>query len=91
VRPIGNRFALHAGETPEHESWQHVHVLTLTGLRDLFAAHGLAILDSWGKGYYPVPRVLASPLARLNPSHAHFIAVVASVAGDQGPKRLRNT
>ncbi len=31
VRPIGNRFALHAGEKPEYESWQHVHVLTIVG------------------------------------------------------------
>src|SRR6266545_1564047 len=39
VRPIGNRFALHAGEAPEHdESWQHVQVLTMSGLRDIVAA-----------------------------------------------------
>jgi SAM-dependent methyltransferase len=80
VRPIGNRFALHAGEKPEHESWQHVHVLTLTGLRDIFAAHGLSVTDSWGTGYYPLPGRLASPLAELDPKHAHFIAVVAYVS-----------
>jgi SAM-dependent methyltransferase len=91
VRPIGNRFALHAGETPDRESWQHVHVLTLTGLRDLLDAHGLTIVDSWGKGYYPVPRALASPLARIDPNHAHFIAVVASVPADQESPRLRST
>ena len=91
VRPIGNRFALHAGEQPEFESWQHVHVLTLEGLRDLLAAHGLVVSDSWGRGYYPVPRVLASPLARLDPGHAHFIAVIASVTGDQDRENLRRT
>jgi hypothetical protein len=91
VRPIGNRFALRNGETPKRESWQHVHVLTLAGLRDLFDAHGLGITDSWGRGYYLVPRVLASPLARLDPGHAHFIAVVASVADDQEPRGLRST
>jgi SAM-dependent methyltransferase len=79
VRPIGNRFALHAGETPERESWQHVHVLTLTGLRDIFAAHNLSVSDSWGTGYYPFPDRLASPLAERDPNHAHFIAVVARV------------
>jgi SAM-dependent methyltransferase len=76
VRPIGNPFALHAGETPERESWQHVHVLTLAGLRDIFAAHGLAVTASWGTGYYPFPRRLASRLAELDPSHSHFIAVI---------------
>jgi hypothetical protein len=50
----------------------------------------LTITDSWGRGYYPVPRLLASPLSRIDPNHAHFIAVVASVAADQEPSRLRS-
>jgi SAM-dependent methyltransferase len=77
VRPIGNRFALHAGEKPtRRDSWQHTHVLTLAGLRDIFAAHGFTTADSWGTGYYPFPSRLAPALAARNPSHAHFIAVV---------------
>jgi SAM-dependent methyltransferase len=76
VRPIGNRFALHAGESLGRESWQHVHVLTLTALRDVFRAHGLAVADSWGTGYHPFPRRLAQRLARIDARHAHFIAVV---------------
>ena len=91
VRPVGNPFALHADERPGPEPWQHVHVLTLTALRDLFEAHGLTITDSWGRGYYPVPRALASPLERIDPGHAHFIAVVASAPDDQEPPRLRST
>jgi SAM-dependent methyltransferase len=91
TRPIGNPLALHAGEEGGPEPWQHVHVLTLTGLRDLFEAHGLKITDSWGRGYYPVPRILASPLASVDPAHAHFIAVVASAPADQEPPRLRST
>jgi SAM-dependent methyltransferase len=43
LRPIGNRLALHAAETPTGESWQHVHVMTLAGLRDLFTAHGFTV------------------------------------------------
>jgi hypothetical protein len=89
VRPIGNRFALHAGEAPEHESWQHVHVLTLSGLRDIFEAHGFDVTDSWGTGYYAVPKVLASPLASIDPNHAHFIAVVARLHAAQ--EGLRST
>jgi SAM-dependent methyltransferase len=76
LRPIGNRFALHAGERPDRESWQHVHVLTLSGLRDIFEAHGFLIADSWGTGYYPFPGRAAAPLAAHDPKHAHFIAVV---------------
>jgi SAM-dependent methyltransferase len=89
VRPIGNRFALHADEAPlEYESWQHVHVLTMSGLQDIFAAHGLTVTDSWGTGYYPVPRLLATPLASIDPKHAHFIGVVARLPAAQ--RRLRS-
>jgi SAM-dependent methyltransferase len=77
VRPIGNRFALHAGEPPAGETWQHLHVLSLTALRDLFDAHGLAIESSWGTGYHPLPGRLARRLAELDPRHAHFICIVA--------------
>jgi SAM-dependent methyltransferase len=77
LRPIGNPFALHAGEPPAEESWQHVHVITLTALRDLFGAHGFTIEASWGTGYHPFPGRVATRLATLDPRHAHFIAVVA--------------
>lgn len=79
VRPLGNRFALHAGESPGAESWEHVHVLTLTALRDLFDAHGLVVKSSWGTGYHPFPGRLARGLARLDARHAHFIGLVVSL------------
>jgi SAM-dependent methyltransferase len=74
---IGNPFALHVGEPAGAESWQHVHVITLTALRDLFAAHGFVVEAAWGTGYHPLPRVLASRVAAADPRHAHFIGVVA--------------
>jgi SAM-dependent methyltransferase len=77
VRPIGNKFALHTGEPPGRESWQHIHVLTLDALRDVFTAHGLVVASSWGTGYHPFPRRLARHLARLDARHAHFIGIVA--------------
>jgi SAM-dependent methyltransferase len=77
LRPIGNPFALHAGEPPVGESWQHVHVVTLTALRDIFQAHGFELAASWGAGYHPFPGRVASGLAALDPRHAHFIAVLA--------------
>jgi SAM-dependent methyltransferase len=87
VRPIGNRFALHAGEQPVYESWQHVHVLTLAGLRDIFAAHGLEVTDSWGAGYYPFGSRVSRYLSERDPRHAHFIAVVARAP--RVPRRQR--
>jgi SAM-dependent methyltransferase len=95
VRPIGNRFALHAGEpSPRGESWQHVHVLTLAGLRDVFAAHGFDVVTSWGTGYYPFSRRVASALAARDPRHAHFVGVIArpssaARAGRGGRRLLR--
>jgi SAM-dependent methyltransferase len=78
MRPIGNPFALHADETPVRpESWQHVHVLTLAGLREIFETHGFTIERSWGAGYYPFPRRLARAIASRDARHAHFIAVIA--------------
>lgn len=77
LRPIGNRFALHAGETPVGESWQHIHVITLTAFRDIFVAHGFEIEASWGTGYHPFPGRLARYLAALDPRHAHFVGIVA--------------
>ena len=75
-RPIGNPFALHAGEPNERgEPWQHIHVVTLIALRDIFAAHGFSVEGSWGTGYHPLPGRLGARLARLDPRHAHFIGV----------------
>ena len=59
------------------DQYAHLHVLSLTALVDLFRAHGFAIETSWGAGYHPFPQRVARGLARLDPRHAHFIAVVA--------------
>ena len=81
LRPIGNPFALHAEERAVGESWQHVHVLTLKALADLFDAHGLPVEDTWGTGYHPLPGKLATAMAHRDPRHAHFIGIVARSAG----------
>jgi SAM-dependent methyltransferase len=78
VRPIGNPLAVHAGEAPwRAESWQHVHVMTLAALRDIFVVHGFEITDSWGTGYHPFPGRLGGRLAAFDSRHAHFIGLAA--------------
>jgi len=79
IRSIGNPFAAHAGHVAAGESFQHLHVLAFSGLRDLFSVHGFAIERSWGTGYHPLPGMLARAAARLDPRHAHFIGVVAAI------------
>jgi SAM-dependent methyltransferase len=93
VRPIGNPFALHAGEEPTRgESWQHVHVLSLAGLRDIFVAHGFDISSSWGAGYHPFGKRVAAALAARDPRHAHFVGVIArpssAARASRGGRRL---
>jgi methionine biosynthesis protein MetW len=76
-RAIGNPFSLHDGRPSPRESWQHVHVLSLTALRDIFVTHGFEIDASWGAGYHPLSGRLAARIAALDPRHAHFIGIVA--------------
>jgi SAM-dependent methyltransferase len=76
LRSIGNPLAAHADHVVAGESFQHVHVLAFSALRDLFAAHGFVIERSWGSGYHPLPGAAARAAARLDPRHAHFIGVV---------------
>ena len=78
---IGNPLALHLGEAAGGESWQHVHVVTLSALRALFEANGFRIESAWGAGYHPFTGRLAARLASLDPRHAHFIGVVARTSG----------
>jgi SAM-dependent methyltransferase len=87
LRPVGNRFAAHDEYVSAGESFQHVHVMTLKALRDLFAAHGFTIQQAWGRGYHPFPSRLAVPLATLDPWHAHFICVVLRSETEGGPRR----
>jgi SAM-dependent methyltransferase len=80
-RPIGNPFALHAGEPCSHESRQHIHVVSLPALRDIFKVHGFTIERQWGAGYHPLRGRLAARLAAHDPRHAHFIGLTAVPEG----------
>jgi len=71
---LGNPLAVHRGEEPGEASWQHERVFSYRGLRELFEAHGLAIRDVLGAGYYPLP----ATAGRLEPRHAAFLTVVGS-------------
>lgn len=68
---IGNPLALHRGESGEPRG--HLRVLTVRGLRELLAVHGLEVRRIVGSGYFPLPRVFA----RFDPRHAVFLTVQA--------------
>lgn len=68
---VGNPLALHASETTYlPESWQHIRVLSIRGIKDIFALHGFKLERILGAGYYPFP----SYFARLDPVHAAFLS-----------------
>jgi SAM-dependent methyltransferase len=71
---LGNPLAVHRGEQPGEASWQHARVFSYRGLRELFEAHGLAVRDVLGAGYFPLP----AAAGRHEPRHAAFLTVVAT-------------
>jgi hypothetical protein len=73
---VGNEWALHAGETLR-EAWTHMKIFTWHGLRGIFQLHGFQAFSVLGAGYHPLPGRLAEAAARLDPVHAHFLALRA--------------
>ena len=76
--PVGNPFALHAGqEMTRDDAWQHIHVVTLDALCQIFLMHGFHIDRTFGAGYYPAWGRTGEALATRHPRRAHFIGIVA--------------
>lgn len=72
---VGNPLAIHRGEDTGLRSWEHVRVFAYRGLRELFEAHSFTIRRIAGAGYYP----LGARVGRLEPRHAAFLTVSATV------------
>ena len=70
---IGNPLAIHRGEASLSKSWQHLRVFAYRGLIELAAAHGFAIVEIRGSGYFP----LSSQFARWDLRHAALLALAA--------------
>lgn len=67
---VGNPLALHSDEKAcLPESWQHIRVLSIKGLRDIFRINGFKEERVLGAGYYPLP----ASFARLDKTHAAFM------------------
>ena len=74
---LGNRFDLKYGKKHEATESNHQRCFTLNALRELFQYHGFKVEKIIGSGYYPLPRVLARILARIDPKHAAFLVMKA--------------
>ena len=75
---IGNPLALHQQwDVAPGDSWQHVHVVTLRALREIFEYRGFEVERTFGAGYFPATGSLSRALATRSPKRAHFIGLVA--------------
>ena len=67
---VGNPFSIHHNESMKSpESWQHIRVLSIRGMKDIFELHGFKTENILGSGYYPFPKWFA----RLDKTHSVFI------------------
>ncbi|MBU1132073.1 class I SAM-dependent methyltransferase [Patescibacteria group bacterium] len=66
---IGNPFSLHRDDKLELESWQHVRIYNIRGLKEYFEAFGFQVENIKGAGYFPFPAIFGS----FDRIHSHFI------------------
>ena len=68
---IGNPLALHKGEKILHSTWTHKTIFNFRGFKEIFPLYGFEVKKIVGAGYFPLP----AQVGKLDPRHAHFLAV----------------
>jgi len=66
---IGNPFALHRSENFSLNSWKHIRIYNIRGLKEYFEAFGFKIEKINGAGYFPLP----ASFGNLDKNHCHFM------------------
>ena len=66
---IGNPFNLHNTDGDRIESWNHVRIYNVFGLRDYFKVVGFRVEAIRGAGYFPLPAIFG----RLDYVHSHYM------------------
>jgi SAM-dependent methyltransferase len=59
----------------EEELHRHIVVVAFRAMVKLMHKEGFRVEAARGFGYYPFPKLLARPLARIDPLHAHHMVV----------------
>jgi ubiquinone/menaquinone biosynthesis C-methylase UbiE len=70
---IGNPYSLHYKE--QLNSFPHVHIFTIQGLRDIFEVYGFYVEKVRGIGYFPFPNQVSKFFEAIDPTHTYFLAI----------------
>ena len=70
---VGNPLNPLDGQPHEDVGRTHLRLFTGRALTELCARHGLEPVSLRSAGYYPLPPLLARPVARLDPTHGAFL------------------
>lgn len=66
---IGNPFSLHREGNVQLDSWNHVRIYNIRGLKEYFEAFGFRVEMIRGAGYFPLP----GKLGDVDKTHCHFM------------------
>lgn len=66
---IGNPLATLQNQRVTLESWNHVRIYNIRGLKELFEAHGFKVEKIKGSGYFPLHPFLGN----IDKTHCHFM------------------
>jgi SAM-dependent methyltransferase len=66
---VGNPFALHRGGSIIAESWNHIRIYNIRGLKELLEAYEFKVEDIKGAGYFPLPAWFGN----LDKIHCHYM------------------
>jgi SAM-dependent methyltransferase len=66
---IGNPLSLYRERVPNLESWNHIRIYNIYGLKELFEAHKFIVEKIRGAGYFP----FSSKLGDFDKTHCHFM------------------
>lgn len=66
---IGNPLAMLRGEGVDLDSWNHVRIYNIRGLKEYFEAFGFTVESVRGAGYFP----LFAKFGDIDKTHCHFM------------------
>lgn len=66
---IGNPFSLHRDGDVHLDSWNHIRIYNIRGLKEYFEAFGFKVEGIRGAGYFP----LWGGLGNIDKTHSHFM------------------